>query len=200
MTRLKTLLAGLCAAAAVQAAAAQSRVFVMDGHSGTLNFSCEALGLTAIEGGFTRFVAVIVIDEDAPETARAVVKVDAGSLTSDDRDWIEDMRGPDFFDVAAYPEFDFASHAAAVEGPGRIRLDGMLRLRGIVRPVSLHVRYTAADAPDGPAMVEAEGEVDRTAFGMDAYDLVLSDDVAIEVSGAAHPGFEAPDAVLSALP
>ena len=33
-----------------------------------------------VEGGFTRFIAVITIDENQPQDARAVVKVDANSL------------------------------------------------------------------------------------------------------------------------
>ncbi len=200
MPRLKTLLVGLCAAGAMQAAEAHSRVFVMDGHSGKLNFNCGAMGLMDIGGGFTRFIAVISIDDEAPEEARAIVKVDANSLTSTDSEWLEDMRGPDFFDVAAHPQFDFASHHATVEGPGRIRLDGVLNLRGVSKPVSLHVTYKTSKAADGPAQVEAEGEVDRTAFGMNAYDIVLSDDVEIEVTGTAHPGFASSVAVLSALP
>ncbi|MFT3811702.1 MAG: YceI family protein [Micropepsaceae bacterium] len=199
MTRLKTLLVGLWAACAIGAAQARERVFIMDGHSGTLNFSCDVMGVMPVEGGFTRFIAVITIDENAPQDARAVVKVDANSLQTNESDWVADLKGPDFFDTAAYPEFGFASYAAYVEGPGLLRLDGMLTLRGRSKPISLRVRYEAPDAPGGPAAIDAGAEVERADFGMDAYDLVLSDEVEIAVSGLARPGYP-PVAVLSAAP
>ncbi len=200
MTRLKTLLVGLLGCGAVGVADAHSRVFILDGNSGTLNFSCDVMGLMPVEGGFTRFIAVITIDEDAPWEARAVVKVDARSLMTDDGAWIDDLKGPDFFNVAAYPEFDFTSRTTTVEGPGRLRIDGALTLRGETRPISLRVRYQTPDTPSGTAAISADGELDRTEFGMDAYDMVVSDDVEIEVSGTARPGYPPPAAVLSALP
>lgn len=191
-------MAGLWAAGAMSGAAdAHSRVFIMDGNSGTLNFSCDVLGVMPVEGAFSRFVAVISIDDDAPQDARAVVRVDADSLTTDETDWIADLKGPDFFDVTAYPEFSFASHSAAVVGPGELRIEGALTLRGQTRPVTLNVRYQAPDAPDGAAAVTAVGEVNRNAFGMDAYDLVLSDNVTIEVSGMARPGYPPPVAAIA---
>jgi polyisoprenoid-binding protein YceI len=200
MTRLKTLVLGLWAAGAIGAAQAHSRVFIMDGNSGALNFSCDVMGVMPVEGAFTRFIAVITIDDEAPGDARAVVKVDANSLTTNETDWIEDLKGPDFFNVAVHPEFDFASHTTTVEGPGLLRIVGALTLRGESHPVTLHVRYQTPDAPGGPAAVTAEGEIDRTEFGMDAYDLVLSDTVEIEVTGMARPGYPPPVALLSALP
>lgn len=200
MTGLKTLLVGLLGWCAVGVAHAQSQVFIMDGNSGTLNFSCDVMGLMSVEGGFTRFIAVITIDEDAPWDARAVVKVDANSLVSEDADWVADLKGPEFFNVAAYPEFAFASHAASVAGPGQLRIDGALTLRGETRPVTLHVRYEPSGAPGGDAAIEADSELDRTQFGMDAYDMVLSDEVAISVSGTARPGYPPPATLLSALP
>ncbi len=200
MTRLKTLLVGLWIACAIGAAQARERVFVMDGHSGRLNFSCDVMGMVPVEGGFTRFIAVITIDENNPQDARAVVRVDANSLETNELDWVADLKGPDFFDVAAYPEFDFASYAAVIEGPGVLRLDGTLTLRGRSKPISLRVRYQAPDAPGGPAEIAANAEVERSDFGMDAYDLLLSDEVEIAVSGMARPGYPPPVAVLSAIP
>lgn len=197
MTRLKTLLVGLCAAASIGAAEARSRVYVMDGYSAALNFSCDVLGMMPVEGAFTRFIAVISVDDAAPEEARAVVRVDANSLKSDP-DWINDLRGPDFFDVAAHPEFGFVSRTAIVEGHGKLRLDGMLTLRGQSHPVSLRVRYSLPDKAGAPASIIADGEVDRTTFGMDAYELVVSDEVAIEVSGIARPAYG--ETVTAALP
>ncbi|BCW87997.1 Protein YceI [Alphaproteobacteria bacterium SO-S41] len=179
-------LAALAATASVLVlpVAAAPRIFIVDGHNAKLTFNCAVLGMMDVEGAFTRFVAMVAIDESAPGEARTVVRVDAGSLTTDETDWIEDLKGPDFFDVTRYPLFDFNSFGAEVVSPGVLRVSGTLTLKGISRPVTLKVRYRLPDAAGGAAHLQAQGELDRTEFGMDAYDLVLSDDVEIDVTGS----------------
>jgi polyisoprenoid-binding protein YceI len=176
--------AAVSAACALQPAAAAPRIFIIDGHNAKLTFRCAVLGMVDVEGAFTRFVAMVAIDEAAPGEARTVVRVDAASLTTDETRWLDDLRGPDFFHVAQYPMFDFNSFGAEVLAPGLLRLTGTLTLRGVSRPVTLRVRYRLpAPDGDGEALLDASAEVDRTQFGMDAYALVLSDDVEIEVTG-----------------
>lgn len=191
MAMAKTILrVALAACASAHAAEAATRVFIVDGNNARLRFSCDVLGLSEVEGAFTRFVAMVAIDEQAPGETRTVVKIDAASLTTDHTSWIEDLKGPDFFDVARYPIVDFTSFTAVVEAPGVLSIPGKLTLRGVTQPVSLRVEYQLPEQTGtGYGTMKAAAELDRTAFGMDAYDLVLSDDVSIEVKGSVVMGF-----------
>lgn len=191
MAMAKTILrVALAACASAHAAEAATRVFIVDGNNARLRFSCDVLGLSEVEGAFTRFVAMVAIDEKAPGETRTVVKIDAASLTTDHTSWIEDLKGPDFFDVARYPIVDFTSFTAVVEAPGVLSIPGKLTLRGVTQPVSLRVEYQLPEQTGtGYGTMKAAAELDRTAFGMDAYDLVLSDDVSIEVKGSVVMGF-----------
>ena len=191
MAMAKTLIrVALAACASAHAAEAATRVFIVDGNNARLRFSCDVLGLSEVEGAFTRFVAMVAIDEQAPGETRTVVKIDAASLTTDHTSWIEDLKGPDFFDVTRYPIVDFTSFTAVVEAPGVLSIPGKLTLRGVTQPVSLRVEYQLPEQTGtGYGTMKAAAELDRTAFGMDAYDLVLSDDVSIEVKGSVVMGF-----------
>jgi polyisoprenoid-binding protein YceI len=170
------------------AAQATLRVFRLDNDSATLAFSCDVLGMMPMEGVFTRFMAIVAFDEGAPADARATVTVDATSIKMDDETWLDDVQGPNFFDIARYPRFDFQSGTVTVEKPGVLSIHGALTMRGTTRPVTLHVRYDMPADGSDPTM-EASVELDRSEFGMTALAPVLSDDVAIEVRGRLEPAF-----------
>lgn len=190
MTRARLASAAIFASLLTVPAAAEPRLFVVDGYNATLSFSCDILGMVPVEGTFTRFLALVALDEGAPGEARAVVRVDAASMEVDGDDLVSDLKGPDFFDVAQFPEFGFASYGAKVLEPGRVRIDGKLTLRGVTRPMSLFVRYVIDDAKGvAEAKIEAIGELDRTEYGMTAYEALVSDDVQIEVDGTMKQGF-----------
>lgn len=183
----------LCFVGLTAHAAAEQRMYILDGNSSTLKFSCDLFGVMPIEGAFTRFIAMIAIDSEAPGEARAVVKVDARSLESDDARWLDDLKGAEFFDIARYPHFDFKSFSATVVRPGVLKVRGQLTLRGITHPVTLKVRYALPGAGAGAEpTIEASGEVDRTDFGMTAYRAMVSDEVEIEVEGKPAAAFSTP--------
>lgn len=189
MKRARLLSVATIACAWVHAADAGARLFVIDGYNASLTFSCEVMGMVPIKGAFTRFLAVIALDELAPGEARAVVRVDASSMSLSESGLIDKLKGPDFFDIAKYPEFGFDSYGAKVIEPGLLRLDGSLTVRGVTQPFSLRVRYViASDGVASATTIEADGELDRTAFGMTAYDVILSDDVSIAVDGLMNRG------------
>ncbi len=167
---------------------AEPRVFRIDGEGARLTFSCDVLGMVPMEGAFTRFVALIALDVDAPTRTRAVVTVDAASMVLSDPDWTDDLKGPGFFDVAHFPQFGFHSDSAKVVEPGLLSVSGTLVLRATSRPVVLHVRY-APETGAAPTTMQAAAEVDRSEFGMDAFRPVVSDDVDIEVQGQLVPAF-----------
>ena len=189
----RMVLASLCAAGLTGAALSEPRMYILDGNTSTLKFSCDLFGVMPIEGAFTRFVAMIAIDSNAPGEARAVVTVDARSLQSEDPRWLNDLKGEDFFDIARHPQFDFKSFAATVVEPGVLNVRGQLTLRGVTHPVTLRVRYELPGGqPDSAPTIEASGEVDRSDFGMTAYPDIVSNEVEIEVEGKPAAAFSPP--------
>jgi len=88
------------------------------------------------------------------------------------------MRGPEFFDAERYPVVEFDSlpyEASQVEHGGDIA--GRLSLRGISHPEVLRVERADCDRPGYDCDVISRGTVSRGRYGMDSWQLALSDRV-----------------------
>ena len=80
------------------------------------------------------------IDYDAETGIASIdVTIEAASIDMGADDWDEHMRGPDFFDVAAYPTVIFRANDVVLGISGASRVAGRLALLGVVRPVELEV-------------------------------------------------------------
>ncbi len=176
--------AALGPAALPSSALAEARQYRLSGDNARLTFEATAAGIVGIDGAFTRFDGAILIDEARPGEGRIAVTVDATSLVTNDPDWAGDAAGPDFFDVARHPTFAFASTEIALVEPGRLRIDGVLTLRGVAAYVTLDALYAVERIGEARvARIDATGEIDRGTFGMDAYPLFVDDEVEIRIAG-----------------
>lgn len=86
--------------------------------------------------------------------------------------------GPEFFDVAQFPTIEFRSETyddvlLREGGP----LHGTLTMRGVSQPVRFVVEPATCDAPGHDCDVVAHGEVDRTQFGMAAWQIAVDETV-----------------------
>ncbi len=181
--------ASVCMAVLCTAAAAQ-RVFVISDRNASLTFECRILGVSSIEGHFAKFGALVVIDDDKPGEARTAVKIRADSLQVEDAERQDELLGADFFNATIFPLAEFNSYSARLNQPGLLEVQGRLTLRGITKPVTLQVAYKLpANPKEHTAQIHAEAKIDRTAFGMTAYELFLSDTVTITVSGTVEMSF-----------
>ncbi|WP_312708868.1 YceI family protein [Stenotrophomonas sp.] len=102
------------------------------------------------------------------------------------------MRGPEFFDAGHYPfvEFDSLPYwPETVERGGEI--EGRLTLRGVSHPESLKVEKAECARPGYDCDVVSRGTVQRGRYGMDSWQLALSDRVTFvlraRLSEAAKP-------------
>jgi polyisoprenoid-binding protein YceI len=140
-----------------------------DARHGALGFSVPVFGLARLTGRFEAFTVEI-----GPE--RLDIAADATSLRVSWSGMEERARGPDWFDVQAFPAARFEARFGALP-PGRPALvDGTLALRGRALPF----RMEALWRPD--AALEAEGRLSRAAFGMVADRGAVGDQVTLALS------------------
>ncbi len=85
--------------------AARADVFVLEKRQTDVRFVC--MGLFAVEGRFLDVDGVIDVDEKAPEHSRVKVTIKSASLTTGLPLLDEQLKGDQFFNVAAYPTIDF---------------------------------------------------------------------------------------------
>lgn len=184
---LSALLAVLCGGPAWA-----GEYYTLDQKYGRIAFSVRNFGLFSSAGEFGRFDAKLQLDGGHPERTTIDVAVDAGSVTMPWEQGVEMLRSPDYFDVGHYADIRFQSTSVEVEGKDRYAIVGLLRIRGVTKPLRLEARLIGRH-PD-PTMHKdvadfvATGVIDRSAFGMTADRVMISDRVDLTINARLQLG------------
>jgi polyisoprenoid-binding protein YceI len=94
-----------------------------------------------VSGSFKKFEGTINVDPDHPEKSSVTATIDAASIDTrnDKRD--EDLRSPDFFDVAKFPTITFKSKSVKQTGADSGDILGDLTMHGVTKEITLHVKF-----------------------------------------------------------
>jgi polyisoprenoid-binding protein YceI len=157
----------------------------LDPEHAALLLKIDHLGFSQLVGRFDRFDATLDFDPEHPDAAKLVATIDPASIDFDLPKFEEELRGPDWFDVARFPEARFESRAIEITGERSGRITGDLSLHGITQPVTLDVTFNGA----GDSLVTgrytlgfaATGTLSRSAFNLGAYGPAVGDEVTIEI-------------------
>ncbi|WP_180730970.1 YceI family protein [Paraburkholderia sp. PGU19] len=127
-------------------------------------------GVSTWRGKFTKSSGTVTLDR-AAKTGTVDVTVDTSSIQIGNTKLEEHLRSPDFFDVAKYPTATYKGTAIKFDGDTPVAVDGQLTMKGITKPVNLKI--DSFKCIQHPVLkrevcgVEAEGEFNRSDFGMD---------------------------------
>ena len=119
------------------------------------------------------------------------VRIDARQLTASDQLTTDRLKGKNFFDVANHPTVRFNGRALTMTGPATGRVKGDLTARGVTKPVTLDVTFSAppASATGRESIgLTASTTIDRRDFGMTAYSLIVGKQVKITIRTRLVPG------------
>ena len=183
----------IVAVSGCNSAAAQGR-YSLDQHVGSIAFSVGHLGLFSSHGEFHRFTATLALDRVHPERTTIAVDVDARSIDMAWQDGADKLRSPAYFDVRDYPDVRFTSVSVAQDGPDSYAINGRIEIRGVTQPLSLEAKLVGRPMLAGQDAQTADfvvtGHLKRSAFGMTADPLFISDNVDITI--AAHIELDQP--------
>jgi len=157
-------------------AGAATHTLALQPRSAQVSFRAYGLGIVPIDGQFTRFNGVLVLDPADPAVCQLDVQAEAASLQMPDAGMTQDALGPELLDVDHHPAFSYSGRC----GDGQVR--GTLLLHGIRRPLLLTV------ARDGGRWI-ATGRMRRAEWGMGARPLLAGPEVRIQFSAALPQGF-----------
>ncbi len=153
-----------------------------------IGFSVRHMMVSKARGKFTRFGGQIVTTADPLDSSAAAI-VEMGSVDTGDSDRDEELRSSVFFDVETYPTMDFRSTMVRNDGEDYV-LDGDLTIKGVTRPISLHVEL-GGFGPDLQRVMRvgftATGLLNRREFGvnynrlLDTGGVVVADQVNIHL-------------------
>lgn len=147
---------------------ATARTYALDPTHSIAEFAVKHLMIATVTGHVRLKEGRIEVDAKDPSRSKVVAVLDPASVATgvDQRD--QHLRSPEFLDAATFPTLTFVS--TAVEGDGAEgEVHGDLTIRGVTRPVTLHVEKDGeAKDPWGNTRVAytATTTIDRRDFGL----------------------------------
>ncbi|HET7332953.1 YceI family protein [Dyella sp.] len=147
----------------------------------TLGFTSNFQG-SSFDGHFNKWTAAISYDPAKLASSKFDVTVNLATVKTGDNDRDSALPGPDFFNVAKYPQAHFVTTAFHQQG-NQVIADGTLTLRGVTRPVSLSVVFK----PQGSgATLDVTGTVKRLDFGVGGGQYADTSVIGADVKITAH--------------
>ena len=125
------LLAGVCAA--------ETQTWEIDPNHTTSQFSVRHLGISTVRGVFEKTAGTVVYDAADPAKTQIDATLDVSSVNTRIERRDNDLRSPNFFDVAKYATITFKSKKTGVGGQGRLKITGDLTIHGVTKEVVLDV-------------------------------------------------------------
>ena len=195
---LATLSAGLAVApAGAQTAPPALTTKASDVKAGTysvepthtrLLFSVSHMGFTTWYGEFTGLSGSLTLVPGDVAKSTFDIKVPVASVTTTNTKLDGELKSPEWFDAAQYPEIEFKSGHVTRTGADTARVTGELTFHGVTRPLTLSVKFNAAGVNildrKYTAGFEASGLIKRSDFGVKTYVPLIGDDVTLIISAA----------------
>ncbi|MBC2668014.1 YceI family protein [Novosphingobium piscinae] len=167
-------------------ATSPAQTYRLDETRSTVAARVAFFGIASKTARFPRLSGSIALSPDRLDTLDLIVELDARALTAPDPVTLERLRGPAFFDVARYPQVRFAGRRMTMTSPVTATVEGELTARGVTQPVALTVSFAQPPARatgTEPIRLSARATINRTAFGMTAWPLIVGRTVTITIDG-----------------
>lgn len=154
---------------AFSAGKSEAARFMIDPAHSSIEFKIRHLMIAKVSGKFDRFSGEFHYDAKDSKGWSAMSTIEAASVNTGIADRDNHLRNADFFDVSKYPALTFKSTGVTDVKEGSAKLNGLLTIRGVEKPVvlDLEIGGTAVD-PWGntKAGFTATGKINRKDFGM----------------------------------
>ncbi len=155
-----------------------------------LTFTVVHKGFSDVFGLFQKFDATITASKPDFSDAVFILSVDMSSINTEVKMRDDDLRSPNFFEVAKYPTMTFRSTSIhnTTGIKDRYKITGDLTLHGVTKPVTMDLWYrgTIHDAMSkkDKAGFQLTGILSRTDFNVGPPDPTdISTDVRIKADG-----------------
>ncbi len=166
---------------AVQAA---PETFTLDKNHSYVLWSIEHLGFSTQTGKWYA-TGQLVLDKDHPEQSKADISINVAGVITGLPELDKHLKSKLFFDVDQYPKATFVSDKVHVLGKDTGDVSGILTLRGISKPVVLHVIFNKSGINSITNKMtvgfSATTSLKRSDFGMNALLPALGDTVDLKI-------------------
>src|SRR5208283_3168193 len=119
-------------------ALAQTSTWNIDPLHSTAQFTVRHMGISNVTGNFTKVTGSVVLNEKDITQSQVTASIDVSSVDTRVEMRDNDLKSPNFFDVAKYPTIEFKSKRVTNSG-GKLQVTGDLTIHGTTREVTLDV-------------------------------------------------------------
>jgi polyisoprenoid-binding protein YceI len=177
------VLAGLAAMLTVPSFAATS-TWNLDPFHSNAQFTVRHLGISNVQGEFSKITGTVTLDDTDVTKSMVSVTIDTTSVDTRVSRRDDDLKSPNFFDVAKYPTITFQSTKITKAGDGKLMVTGNLTIKDVTKEVTLDVTGPSAPitAMGGTRRgFSASTKVNRQDFHVSADAGMVGDDIAIQI-------------------
>ena len=166
-------------------AAAEVQTWQIDPNHTAAQFSVRHMGISTVRGAFTKVSGTAQYDSSNPTKTVVDATIEATSVDTRVSMRDDDLRSPNYFDVAKYPTITFKSKSVQDAGEGKLKMVGDLTIHGVTKEVILDV-----DGPSSPVTdqrgnshigASASTKVNRKDFGVGGSSNMVGEDITITV-------------------
>ena len=143
--------------------------WVIDPTHSEIGFKIKHLMISSVTGKFTEFNATVETQGDDFTTSKINFSAPVSSISTNNEQRDAHLKNADFFDADNYPHLTFESTRFKKLDDENYKLEGILTIRGISKPVFLDVEFggTTTDPWGGTrAGFSVRGKINRSDYGV----------------------------------
>lgn len=183
---LKPLFFSLMLVGSIGAVQAETKAYRIDPNHTQVHATYLHAGFSNIAIRFNTVEGEFLFDAAKPVNSSLNVKVPMSSLDTGVAKLDTHLSGPDFFDVAQFPEATFKSSKVTAVGKNKLKLLGDLTIHGVTKPVSFDVTINGiAPHPmmkSASAGFDAVTKIKRSEFGVGNYVPMVGDEITLHIT------------------
>jgi polyisoprenoid-binding protein YceI len=168
---------------------ATSGTFTLDKNHSYVLWNATHIGFSTQTGKWYA-TGTLVLDKEHPEKSSVTATINMADLVTGLPEFDKHLKSKSFFDVEQYPKATFTSNKVMVLGKDKADVTGTLTLRGVSKPVVLHVSFNKADInPINHKMTvgfSATASIKRSDFGMNTLLPSIGDNVDLKIEAEGY--------------
>jgi polyisoprenoid-binding protein YceI len=160
----------LALALAPAVAAAETSTWSIDPAHTHASFTVRHMVISNVRGELGKVNGTLTLDEKDVTKSKVEATIDVAGIDTREPKRDEDLRSPNFFDVAKFPVITFKSTKVERAGKDGLKVTGELTIRDVTKPVVLKVTGPTAEVKDPWGNTRrgasASTKIDRKNYGV----------------------------------
>ncbi|MDI2585998.1 YceI family protein [Psychrobacillus sp. NEAU-3TGS] len=170
--------------------------FNLDAAHSSIDFSVKHMMVSKVKGSFTNFTADLEGNAEDLTGAAISFDIDVKSITTNNEDRDNHLRGADFFDTESFPNIKFVATDIKKTDDSEYDVTGDMTIKGVTKPVTFEVEYGGKGTnPWGQEVVafSAETKINRKDFdlvwnqALETGGVLVGEDIKISVELELNP-------------